>query len=155
VQQFDMKPLIKIGWREIVALPELNIECLHAKIDTGARSSAIHAESIRQVQEDGIDKVHFDTISNDTTQTIVHCCLPIVDKRYVMNSGGSRELRYFVRTKLCLGPGSWDIELSLTTRHKLRFSMLLGREAMKRNILISPGRRYLAGPPSLSPLLNK
>lgn len=148
-----MEKVLKIGWRELVALPELNIECLHAKVDTGARSSAIHAESIHQVTEGGIEKVHFDTIANDTTQTTVHCCLPIADRRYVMNSGGSRELRYFVKTELCLGSASWPIELSLTTRHKLRFSMLLGREALKRKVIIAPGRRYLAGPPEIH--LNK
>jgi len=146
-----MKPL-NIGWREMVALPEIGVKCLHAKIDTGARSSAIHAESIQLVQEHGIEKIQFETVSNDKTQERVQCCLPIIDRRYVMNSGGSRELRYFVKTNLCLGPCSWTIELSLTTRLKLRFAMLLGREAMGKHVVIYPSKRYICGMPRSLPL---
>ena len=144
------KPLIKIGWREMIALPELNVTCLHAKIDTGARSSAIHAESISPYLKVTEPLISFEVISDDVTGTLQQCHMAVADQRYVMNSGGKRELRYFIRAHLCISTFSWPIDLSLTTRHKLRYSMLIGREALGKRVIISAGDRYLAGVPKPS-----
>ena len=143
------KNKINIGWRELVALPELNITCLHAKIDTGARSSAIHAESLEVFREQGVEMVRFETVANDERDEIVQCCLPVSARKTVTNSGGQRELRYFVKTVLVLADRSWRISLSLTTRHQMRFAMLIGREAMGSHVAIYPNRKYLAGSPVL------
>ncbi len=140
-------PLIKIGWRELIALPELNVTRLHAKIDTGARSSAIHAEKISPFSKDGNPWISFEVNTDDDTDLLQQCEMPVSDQRYVMNSGGKRELRYFVRTILCIANHSWPIDLSLTTRNKLKYSMLIGREALGKRVIIAPGHRYLTGEP--------
>ena len=145
-------PLIKIGWRELIALPELKVTRLHAKIDTGARSSAIHAENIQPFLKSDKPWISFEVITDDDKDTLQECQMPVSDQRFVMNSGGKRELRYFVRTKLCISHYSWPIDLSLTTRNKLKYSMLIGREALGRRVIIAPGHRYLTGEPN--PNLN-
>jgi len=146
-----MRSRIIIGWRELVSLPDLGVSRLHAKIDTGARSSAIHAESISEFSEHGQACVRFEVITDDDLGTRSVCTLPVHDRRHVMNSGGKRELRYFVHTTLCMGGKCWPIQLSLTTRHQLRYSMLIGRQAMGGRVVIHPGRRYLAGEPTSRP----
>lgn len=146
-----MRSRIIIGWRELVSLPELGVSRLHAKIDTGARSSAIHAEAISEFSEQGQACVRFEVITDDDLGTRSVCTLPVHDRRHVMNSGGKRELRFFVRTTLCMGGKCWPIQLSLTTRHQLRYSMLIGRQAMGGRVVIHPGRRYLAGEPTNRP----
>ena len=149
-----MRPVIKIGWREVVAFPELQVTCMHAKIDTGARSSSIHAESINCYSKGSDPWISFKVMTNDTEGTLTECRMPVSDRRYVMNSGGTRELRYFVRTHLSISSFSWMIDLSLTTRHKLRYSVLIGREALGRRVIISPGRRYLAGTPTSTSIIK-
>jgi len=146
-----MRSRIIIGWRELVSLPDLGVSRLHAKIDTGARSSAIHAEAISEFSEQGQAFVRFEVITDDDLGTRSVCTLPVHDRRHVMNSGGKRELRFFVRTTLCMGGKCWPIQLSLTTRHQLRYSMLIGRQAMGGRVVIHPGRRYLAGEPTNRP----
>jgi hypothetical protein len=143
-----MRSRLIIGWRELISLPDLGVRRLHAKIDTGARSSAIHAESVLEVFQRGQMCVRFEVITDDDLGTRSVCTLPVLDRRHVMNSGGKRELRYFVNTTLCMGGRCWPIQLSLTTRHQLRYSMLIGRQALGGRVVIYPGRRYLTGEPT-------
>jgi len=137
---------ILIGWTEWCQFPELKLPAIKAKIDTGARTSALHAFNIEAFKKDDKDWVNFDIHPlqyNDTV--VVNCQAPIVDERSVMSSNGSKEHRYVISTPLLLGNEVWEIELSLSNREPLRFRMLLGREALQNHTIIDPNRRYCGG----------
>ena len=132
-----------IGWREWVALPELGVERIKAKIDTGARTSALHAFDIEVFKTSGQDWVRF-TIQpyqkNDIDQQ--KCTCLVRDIRVITNSGGSRERRIVIETELKLGNLSWPIEMTLTNRDQMGFRMLLGRAALKGRFFVDPGRSF-------------
>ena len=137
---------ITVGWHEWCALPTLGVPAIKAKIDTGAKTSSLHAFNIKTSPADHHDLVHFSIhpIQGDI-RTVIHCHAPIRDQRFVMSSSGHKELRYVISTYLTLGDLSWEIELTLSDRDPLRFRMLLGREALKNNVLISPSRSLCQG----------
>lgn len=133
-----------IGWREWCALPALNINEIKAKIDTGARTSALHAFDIEAFRKRGKEHVRFSVHPHQRDdKTVIHCEAKVIDQRYVTSSNGHKEERYVIATQLCLGKACWDIELTLSNRDPLRFRMLLGREAFKHHALIDPSRSYL------------
>jgi len=135
-----------IGWREWVSLPELGIEHIKAKIDTGARTSALHAFSVRTFTKQGIKMVRFRIHPYQRRKdVVVECIAPVLDKRWVTDSGGHREQRYVIESLVKLGELVWPIELTLTNRENMKFRMLLGRTAMKGRIRVNPGRSYLVG----------
>ncbi len=135
-----------IGWREWVTLPDLEVERIKAKIDTGARTSALHAFNIEQFTQQGQDWVRF-TIQpyqhNDTDKRV--CTCPVRESRVVTNSGGTREQRFVIETQLTLGAQSWPIEVTLTNRDQMGFRMLLGRTAIRRHCVIDPGKSFCVG----------
>ena len=137
---------IAVGWREWVALPELGINAIKAKVDTGARTSALHTFELLAYREKGREMVRFSIhpLQKHTEQVIV-CRAPVLDRRWVSDSGGHRELRYVITTPLHLGPLTWPIEITLTARDPMRFRMLLGRTAMDDHLLVIPDASYLLG----------
>tara|TARA_R110002073_G_scaffold3635_2_gene23935 strand:+ start:30218 stop:30697 length:480 start_codon:yes stop_codon:yes gene_type:complete len=138
----------EIGWREIVGLSTLEIPALHAKIDTGARTSALNAVIIREFEREGEMWVEFDvTFTED--RHVQRCLAPIADKREIKNTSGIPELRYVIETQLTLGSRQWQIELSLADREPMTFDLILGRTALRnRRICINPGRSFLSGLPA-------
>jgi len=136
------KPVI--GWREWIALPQLGVERIKAKIDTGARTSALHAWRIEPFERGGEPWVRFQLhpIQRDN-RTVVTCEAALVGRRAVRSSSGHREERYVIRTAVTLGNVSWPIEVTLTNRDKMGFRLLLGRSAVKNRFLINAGRSYL------------
>jgi hypothetical protein len=139
-----------IGWRETVALPDLGIARLKAKIDTGARTSALHATRIRVFRQDGAAWVEFHLPAPGTPRE-ARLRVPLLDSRAIRNTGGVAETRHVIRTTLVLGARSWPIEVSLANRTEMSFDLILGRTAIRgRRLLVDPGRSALAGPPALN-----
>jgi hypothetical protein len=140
------KELLKIGWREWVALPDLKVPAIKAKIDTGARTSAVHAYRIEPFRRAGALWLRFELHPIQRSQAMkVVCEARAVDERMVRNSGGGIQRRYVIRTLLKIGDDAWPIELALANRDQMGFRMLLGRTALEGRALIEPGRSYLLG----------
>ena len=136
-----------VGWREWLALPQLGIPAIKAKIDTGARTSSLHARNIEPfVGADGQEWVRF-SLRPDLRhpEHVVDCEAPASEHRQVRSSSGHPEDRYFIITKVSVGGIEWDIEMSLTSRDKMKFRMLLGREALRGRCLVEPNTSYLTG----------
>lgn len=132
-----------IGWREWVQLPGLLDQPVKAKIDTGARTSALHAFNIARIKVDSEDWVEFGVHPVQRMRhPVVRCRAPLLDQRIVISSSGHKQLRYVVRTTAVIGDIRWKIELSLADRDQMGFRMLLGREALRRRFVIDPAGSY-------------
>jgi hypothetical protein len=136
-----------IGWREWLALPELGIPNVKAKVDTGARTSALHAIDIKYFEDDGNLSVRFKVHprQRDTSLTI-ETTAAVLEKRHVRDSGGHSQERPVIQTLVSAGGHQWSIELTLTNRDVMGFRMLLGREAVRHRFLVDPGHSYLLSP---------
>ncbi len=140
------KPML--GWREWVALPELNLSEIKAKIDTGARSSALHAFEIDPYRKGGQRWVMFAIHPmQHRCDVAVECHAPVKDRRLVMDSGGHKQRRYVIETQMIVGQSVISAEMTLTNRDSMLFRMLLGRTAMDANFTVDPGASYLQGSP--------
>ena len=145
-QHMHQQELITVGWREWVGLNELNIPMIKAKVDTGARTSALHAFELEPVLENGVKRIKFKIHPKQKNNEIVSTCIAdIIDQREVRDSGGHLESRWVIETNMTIGTLSWPIELTLTSRDDMRFRMLLGRSAMKDRVMVNPSRSYLKG----------
>ncbi len=145
--QRTKEPRLWVGWREWLALPELGITAIKAKIDTGASTSALHAIHIRRFTEDGRERVRFEVHPlQRRTDITVSCVADVVDERFVTSSNGHREKRLVIRTAIAIADRRWPIELTLTNRDSMGFRMLLGRSAMNSRILVDPGASFMTAP---------
>jgi ribosomal protein S6--L-glutamate ligase len=138
-----------LGSEEWCSFPELGIPTIKARVDSGAKTSALHAINIAPFIKNDTNWVKFDVnpIQNNV-KTVIHCEAPLVDKRVVKSSSGFREQRYVIQTLLKIGDDSWLIEMTLTNRDSMGFRMLLGREAMSGRVLVDPEQKYLLGQPT-------
>jgi hypothetical protein len=136
-----------IGWREWISFPELEIPALKAKIDTGARTSALHAFKLVYFTEDNIHKVRFYIHPRQRRSSpVIKCIAPLKEMRWVTDSGGHREQRPVIETLIKIGDLTWPIESTLTSRDDMRFRMLLGRTGMRaKQLMINPAASYLFG----------
>ncbi|MGV8930814.1 MAG: ATP-dependent zinc protease [Luteimonas sp.] len=148
--------MIVLGWREWVTLPALGIARLRAKVDTGARSSALHVDAQWNFIEGGAPWVGFrittHRMSSRASHEAIESSAPIFDQRDVVDSGGHRTRRVFLRTRLQLAGVERDIEINLCDRRGMRFPMLLGRTAIAGAFTVDPAQSSAHGrpPPSVS-----
>ena len=139
-------PLITVGWREWVLLPGLGLPHIKAKIDTGARTSCLHAFSVEPFEKNGKEWVRFGIHPHqDDVDTEVYSEAKVTDKRMVSDSGGHKEERYVISTELAIAKQRWPVEITLTNRDTMLFRMLLGRTAMENKIIVNPAKSFLLG----------
>ena len=137
---------LTLGWREWVGLPDLGLPQIKAKVDTGARTSTLHAFELRTYTEGDQQKVEFKIHPKQRNLDIVETCTAnIIGEKEVSDSGGHKEQRLVVVTPLVIGPYSWPIELTLTSRDNMMFRMLLGRTAIDGLAMVDPSKSYLVG----------
>jgi hypothetical protein len=138
-----------LGWREWVTLPELNLEHIKAKIDTGARSSALHAFAIEPYRKQNQRWVMFAIHpEQNNTELVIECHAAIKDRRMVSDSGGHKQRRYVIETQLLLGTAIISAEVTLTNRDSMLFRMLIGRTTLNDRFLIDPSASFCQGIPS-------
>lgn len=145
INKHKLKKKIIIGWREWVAFPELGINRIKAKIDTGARTSTLHALNIAVFSADnGKMKVKFQVYPEQyNLHYVLDCQGELLDQRLVRNSGGNAEYRYIIKTNLYMAGNIWPIELTLTNRATMGFRLLLGRTALNTKFLVDPCKSFL------------
>ncbi len=137
-----------IGWRERVSLPDLGLAGLKAKIDTGARSSVLHAIAIETCEQGSLTLVRFQVQPQQHHPApVVATSAPLLDWREVRSSNGLSQQRPTIRTIVKLGDWQWPIELTLTNRDSMSFRLLLGREAIRQRFCVDAGRSYLQSDP--------
>lgn len=133
-----------IGWREWLRLPQLGVDLIKAKVDTGARTSALHADDIRIVRRGGRRFVRFTVHPKQRSRRVaVEAIAPLVAERRVRSSSGDSEVRPVIVTRVNVGGDEWPIEISLTRRDVMGFRMLLGRQALRGHTVVDPGRSYV------------
>lgn len=139
-------PKLTIGWREWIALPDLGVEWIKVKVDTGARTSSLHVFDLERFRRRGAPWARFTLHPlQRKARPEIHCEALIVDERKVRSSSGHVSERPVIETWVALGERTWPIEITLTSRDEMGFRMLLGRQAVRTRCVIDPGRSFLTG----------
>lgn len=148
IQQGKNSNLPVIGWREWVGLPELGIKRIKAKVDTGARSSSLHAFDLEEFERDGEKFVRFKVHPvQRTTKKTIEAESPVLEYRSVRSSSGKASMRPVIVTNVKLLGESWPVELTLANRDEMGFRMLLGREAFRKRFVVDAGASFCGGKP--------
>ncbi len=143
-----VRPRVELGWCELVDVTALGLIGVRAKIDTGARTSALHATEITPTLRYGEPWVRFLSETGPEAEHI-WCEAPMVEERCVTSSNGVEEMRYIIDARIKLAGISLPVQLSLTDRTPMAFPMLIGRTALKRHFLVNVARKYVHGAPEI------
>ncbi len=142
----ETSALTVLGWREWLALPVLGIPAIKAKVDTGARSSTLHAFQLEVYRDGGVERVRFAIHPlRGRDDLVLVCDTEVLDRRVVSDSGGHRERRVVIETPVLIGDREWPVEVTLTNRDTMMFRMLLGRTALAGRYVVDSGRSYCLG----------
>lgn len=145
-----MRDKLLLGWREWVALPGLGVARIRAKVDTGARTSALGTVAMEEFVENGVRRVRFELFAaRGKRGRGEQCVAEVVESRWVKNSGGRKENRVVICAQVVIGSRSKEIEITLTNRSSMKFRMLLGRTAVRKEFNVNPSKSYLAGEPQI------
>jgi len=145
-ESMNNKDLGIIGWREWVALPDLDVRRIKCKVDTGARTSALHTYFIEQFHDKGAPRVRFGLHPKQSSSKYeIVCETDVLDEREVTDSGGHKEQRIAILTTVEAGDDSWPVEMTLTNRDSMKFRMLLGRSAIRGRYLVDPAVSFKLG----------
>lgn len=132
-----------LGWREWVSLPELGVDLIKVKVDTGAKNSALHAYNSSLIKKNGENWIHFEVHPEQSNNdTVKSCAVRLIDQRWVTNSGGTSEKRFVIETPIRIGCREWPIIITLTNRDEMGFRMLVGRSAIKGKYMVDPARSF-------------
>ncbi|RDS82524.1 ATP-dependent zinc protease family protein [Dyella psychrodurans] len=137
-----MANVITLGWRERLALPQFGIASLKVKLDTGARSSSLHVDELEAFARDGATWLRFTVGLGRRSARHVHCEAPACDRRVVVDTGGGRSERWFIRTDVMLAGERFEVDMNLTDRRHMLFPMLLGRTALMGRFAVDPSLSY-------------
>ncbi|MBE1158910.1 ATP-dependent zinc protease family protein [Dyella acidiphila] len=149
-----MADVITLGWRERLALPQFGIATLKVKLDTGARSSSLHVDELETFARDGDTWLRFVVGTGRRSAQPVHCEAQASDRRVVVDTGGGRSHRWFIRTQVMLAGQYFDVDINLTDRRHMLFPMLLGRTALVGRFVVNPALSYTLPRPA-HPLTDK
>ena len=140
----DMRLIL--GWREWASLPELNVPAIKVKVDTGAKTSAIHAFDVECFKRNRNDFLRFGVHPlQKITNLLIECEARLIDERLVSDSGGHSEMRYVIETPLEICQHRWHVEFTMTNRDSMSFRVLLGRRAMENRAIVDPDASFLCG----------
>ncbi|MBC7986356.1 MAG: ATP-dependent zinc protease [Sphingomonadaceae bacterium] len=138
---------VEIGWCELVDLPVLGLFDMRAKVDTGARTSSLHATRVRQFERDGAAWVRF-VAARSVGHASRECEAPLVERRLVTSSTGHRQQRYVIKTRMALGPRAWEAQITLANRGTMAFPVLIGRRSLRRGFIVNSAKRWLLKAPA-------
>ena len=139
---------VEIGWCEMVDIPSLGLSQVHAKMDTGAVTSSIHATRIKPISRDGKPYVEFWFRLNSGEKPKRYEA-PVVDRRVVRSSNGEKQDRFVISAQFCFGKSCWNGQLTLANRRSMAFPLLIGRRTLRRGFLVNSGRRWVLGKPAI------
>ena len=139
--------LVEVGWCEMVDIPSLGLFQVHAKMDSGAATSSIHATRIKPIIRDGRQYVEFWFQLNSSEKSKRYEA-PIIERRMVRSSNGKQQDRYVISAQFCFGTLCWNGQLTLANRRSMAFPLLIGRRALRRGFLVNSGRRWVLGRPA-------
>ena len=137
----------EIGWCEMVDIPSLGLTGVHAKMDTGAATSSIHATRVKPIIRDGKNCVEF-WFRLNAGEKPKRFEAPVLDRRIVRSSNGEAQERYVIAAQFCFGKLCWNGQLTLANRRSMAFPLLIGRRALRRGFLVDSGRRWVLGSPA-------
>ncbi|MFK7840717.1 MAG: ATP-dependent zinc protease [Sphingorhabdus sp.] len=139
-----LKEPCEIGWCELIDLPGIGVQGLHAKVDTGAATSSLHATRVKPFEKDGQAFVRF-TIPMGAGAVARHCEARVYGQRRIKSSNGVMQTRYVIETVMKLGPLEWVGHMTLANRQSMKFPVLIGRRALKRGFLVNSAKRWMLG----------
>jgi hypothetical protein len=146
--QIEKDTRLILGWREWASLPDLNVPAIKVKVDTGAKTSAIHAFDVERFKRNGNDFLRFGVHPlQKITNLLIECEARLIDERLVSDSGGHSEMRYVIETPLEICQHRWYVEFTMTNRDSMSFRVLLGRRAMENRAIVDPDASFLCGKP--------